>query len=702
MYTVELENCGNIINGTITIEKSKLNIKYGINGTGKSTISKSLKYKDSDQIAELKSFYSVGEPNVSVTPDMGEVITFDEEFVNQIVFVDNEVIGNSFEVFLKTENYELKKDQVETRLKQIHTILSLDEQIRKLRQIIFDVNSKFKTTSTGALSSTGMLKSIINRQVAVIPTELSQYEGFITNEEISIPWIDWKGRGDQFDINNRCPYCSEKIDRVQQDVRKQVFKNTYSKADSQNLADMLKFLEELHIYLAEDKYTTLVECVKQNVDGERIKSLFTKLYSEFSIIINRYNMIEEFGRKKIAIADIGNLNKSLELMRFPIEDFEFFVSDLVKEVFLKTNDIVDSLISEIGEIKKEMGQLKGVLRATVEASQNDINEFLKMAGINYEIIIEAEDENESRTILRQLYSDSPTEVSDIKKHLSWGEKNAFALVLFMYFAGRKKPDLIILDDPISSFDSNKKYALMHRLFLNTERSNLVSLYGKTVLLLTHDFEPITDFVVVGKIDTRKVRANFIWNRDGMLREKVINSEDDIIMIQKMCAEIALDAHSNRVVRAVFLRKLCELNERKDSWEYAFQILSSLIHGENMRRKVANDVYVDMDEHEKWSGLQLIQQYIPDFKYEDELQNVFNEDNVKSLYASECCGYYKLLLFRELTELSQTMRLCPQDEGWFKYVDETYHIENDNLHYLDIRKFEVVPDFIIKNVDRFMV
>lgn len=110
MYTVKLTNCGNIINGTITIEKSKLNIKYGINGTGKSTVSKSLKYKDSEQITELKSFYSVGEPNVSVTPDMGEVITFDEEFVNQIVFVDNEVIGNSFEVFLKTENYELKKN----------------------------------------------------------------------------------------------------------------------------------------------------------------------------------------------------------------------------------------------------------------------------------------------------------------------------------------------------------------------------------------------------------------------------------------------------------------------------------------------------------------------------------------------------------------------------------------------------------------
>ena len=35
------------------------------------------------------------------------------------------------------------------------------------------------------------------------------------------------------------------------------------------------------------------------------------------------------------------------------------------------------------------------------------------------------------------------------------------------------------------------------------------------------------------------------------------------------------------------------------------------------------------------------------------------------------------------------------EGWFKYVDETYHIENDNLHYLDVRQFEIVPNFIIK-------
>lgn len=700
MYTVQLKNCGNILNGTINIEEAKLNIKHGINGTGKSTISRSLKYKGNEDLNELQSFYTDCKPEVSVVPDLTEVLTFDEEFVNRIVFVDDEVIGDSFEVFLKTANYEEKKNQLEERLGGLHRVLSSDEQIVKLRQLVSNVNSKFKKTSTGALSATGMLKSIINRQSEIIPEELCQYETFIKNEEISIPWIDWKGKGDQFDIGDRCPYCAEELNREQQNVKKQVFKDTYSKADSQNLAEMLKFLEELHEYLDEDKYETLVDCVKKNIDRDRIKLLFEQLCNEFMIILGRYIKIEEFGRRKIVMANIGDLDKSLELMRFPVDDFQYFTSKEVKDVFAKTNALVDALLGELLDIKRELGELKGVLKATVAESQKDINDFLKMAGINYEIVIEAEDENNSKTVLRQLYSDKPTEVPDIKKHLSWGEKNAFALILFMYWAVRKNPALIILDDPISSFDSNKKYALMHRLFMNCENSNRVSLYGKTVLMLTHDFEPITDFIVVKKLNPDKVSATFIWNRKGELKEKNIAS-DDIVLIQKECDEIAKDPSANRVVRVVFLRKLCELNQLKGRCEFAYQILSSLIHGEPIRRKVGTR-YEEMPSNEIEEGTDFIKRFISDFDYEAELVNSFNINSVKSDYNVECNGYYKMILFRELTELCPEIRLEPRDDGWFKFVDETYHIENDSLHYLDVRHFEIVPDYIIEKVDGFMM
>ena len=41
---VNIKYCNNIIEGTINIEVNKLNIKYGENGIGKSTISKAIKY----------------------------------------------------------------------------------------------------------------------------------------------------------------------------------------------------------------------------------------------------------------------------------------------------------------------------------------------------------------------------------------------------------------------------------------------------------------------------------------------------------------------------------------------------------------------------------------------------------------------------------------------------------------------------------
>ena len=174
-----------------------------------------------------------------------------------------------------------------------------------------------------------------------------------------------------------------------------------------------------------------------------------------------------------------------------------------------------------------MGELKGLVQATVKASQNDINEFLKTAGINYELEIQVEDESNSKTVLRQCFSKQKTEVKNIRQHLSWGEKNAFSLILFMYYSQMQDADLIILDDPISSFDSNKKYAILHRMFKNVGKKD-VSLVGKTVLLLTHDFEPITDFIVVGKLPNEQVAASFIWNEGGKVVEQGIDVKNDVL------------------------------------------------------------------------------------------------------------------------------------------------------------------------------
>ena len=53
--------------------------------------------------------------------------------------------------------------------------------------------------------------------------------------------------------------------------------------------------------------------------------------------------------------------------------------------------------------------------------------------------------------------------------------------------------------------------------------------------------------------------------------------------------------------------------------------------------------------------------------------------------------------KEVTQ-DNGIRISPMDSAWFKFIDETYHIENDYLHYLDIMKFNIVPDYIVSKVD----
>ncbi len=704
MHEVTIKNCNNIQNGTIKIEKNKLNIKYGINGTGKTTLSKAIFFaKDNDKLQSLKTYNSEIPAEVSVIPELSNVLVFDENFVNQVVFKEGEVIENTFEVFLKTPNYDEKKQQLDNHLLSLKKIMEDNQEIIELRDSLVKINEKFKRTATGALSKTGMFKSLLSKQnIYNIPVELEDYKPFFNNTEINIPWIDWKNKGDTYDIVNHCPYCSEKLDTSKHTLKKEIFKKTYTKSDSQNLKEVLELLENLKIFIKEDKYTELIGYIKNDTPEDIIKTIMTKLTTEFDLILSRFYEISEFGYRKIVIADISKLEQQINNMEFPTGLFEIFGGEKIDNVFASVNANVANLKEEVSALKREMGDLKGIVQATIQASQNDINEFLKTAGINYELEILAEDEINSKTILKQCFAGEKTGVPNIRQHLSWGEKNAFSLILFMYYSQTQNPDLIILDDPISSFDSNKKFAIMHRMFKNIGKRD-VSLVGKTVLLLTHDFEPITDFIVVGKVSSQNAVASFVWNENGVIQEKAIDANADVKLIVSECEEIAKNESINIVSRIAFLRKLCELNDCKNSWGNAYEILSCLIHGGEIKRKMANDVFVDMSEADKNNGISKIAEYIENFNYDNLKRNTYTIEGVKDLYAIESNAYLRVQLFRTICEIADknTFRVSNLDSGWYKFIDETYHIENDFLHYLDIKKFNIVPSYISNKVTEMM-
>lgn len=177
MYHVEVKNCNSILKGNIKVEEEKLNIKYGINGTGKTTIAKAIEVaNDSEKLQELKSYFAEDSADVTINPPFEKVLVFNEEFVEQVVFKEDEVIENSFEVFLKTPTYDCKKEQLDQHLKLLHQIMENDLEVIKLQELLEKIGGKFKRTATGKLNRRGTMKSLLTKQnLYNVPNELKVY-----------------------------------------------------------------------------------------------------------------------------------------------------------------------------------------------------------------------------------------------------------------------------------------------------------------------------------------------------------------------------------------------------------------------------------------------------------------------------------------------------------------------------------------------
>lgn len=112
-YQIKIENCNNIDRADISVTKNSLNIKYGPNGLGKSTIAKAIvsQARNNDTLKVLIPFKyrgksGVGQPKVDGIQDVKSALVFDEDYVNQFAFQQDEVVKNSFDIFIKTTDYD--------------------------------------------------------------------------------------------------------------------------------------------------------------------------------------------------------------------------------------------------------------------------------------------------------------------------------------------------------------------------------------------------------------------------------------------------------------------------------------------------------------------------------------------------------------------------------------------------------------------
>lgn len=689
---INIVNCNNIDQGTINLEDNRLNIKYAINGTGKSTIAKAIKScGTTEQLRDLIPYKYLGEtpiqeehqPSIEFSNNISNVAIFNDEYVNQYIFLPDELVANSFEIFVKTADYERRMQNIQELIQDIkYTFIQNPELDKLITDLTVFINGFGKAqrgySKTGSIGK-GIAKG---NKIANVPEDLIDYTPYIQSD-INAKWLAWQGKGAPFlDVAEQCPYCAGEL----QAERKTVVQQVAVEYDSKYVSELQKILgvfEALTNYFTEPVKATILQLSNSSTEFSPEEINFLKEIKNQVTVLNA-KLLDlkylDFGTLK----DVDAVIEALEGKRINLTMLTHINSPYTNERISALNDALEHVMTQAGELQGEINQQKVLITRTIQRYKKEINGFLESAGYNYQVSINEDLENNTyRMIL--LSKENSMHISDVKLHLSYGEKNAFALVLFMYRVIKENPDLIILDDPISSFDKNKKYAIMEMLFKGAG-----SFQGKTAIMLTHDLDPIVDLIHTPSIRCRfqpaAPVASFLCNENGNLYEKDINPPDIQSFFEIAKRNVSSDT-VDEVFKLIYLRRRLEAcGDKQEAW----QLLSNIFHPDRQVPLFQGIEEIrQMTETEIYEASEKIRSEIPNFEYNRVYSRAHDKTQMITLYKSLTSGYEKIQLYR-IINYGQTT-----DSIFKKFVDEAYHIENDSIFQLNPTEYPIIPEYIIK-------
>lgn len=693
----EISNCNNIDSASISLSKGKLNIKFAPNGTGKSTIAKSILYSANHEEKELVSLLPFkyrkenpdnAQPTVVSNGNIESVMCFNEDYVNQFTFKPDELLSDSFDVFIRTDEYTKTEEEIDKIVLKIRQKFINNKDLEVFISNLVELSGAFKLTKTGiSKASSGMKGLSGGNKIEHIPNGLEPYRDFIKSSN-NVNWIDWQTKGfkEFTELSKCCPFCSTNSEDKKEQIEK--ISKEYDKNTIKNLVAIMKVIDSLGDYFSENTKASLAT----------ITSLPNGLEQEHEqFILNLKGQIDTLTKKLEHLKTLSGFDFktgekiSDKLVEYKL-DLQFFPqleSEKTKAAIDLINESINDVVEEAGVLQGKINIQRSKMQKIIEKHQSDINSFLAYAGYKYKVQILGEDD---KAQLKLMHVEHEQCLSGGDQHLSFGERNAFAIVLFMYECLAKKPNLIVLDDPISSFDKNKKYAILEMLF---RRNSSVCLKGKTVMMLTHDVEPIIDTIKsVASQFSNQVSASYLRFNSGVITEESI-SREDIKTFSQVCQSV-LASGAEEVIKLIYLRRYYEIIDEKCN---EYQVLSNLLHKRSesidTRLEPVDGVYPVMEDEKFQHGCMVIRDQINGFDYHAILAQITEPQTLKHLYDNCLSGYEKLQIFRlfDVDVDNSVIR---------KFINETYHIENEYICQLNPAQFDTIPEYVIHECDKLLL
>lgn len=705
-HTIEIKNCNNIREAQMSLFDATLNIKFGYNGTGKSTISEAIRLKAEEKSLDGLSPFSDKELTDEEKPSVGDiqfhtVKVFNEEYMHQFLFQSGNIFADSYSVLLRSKECEDLSKQISDLLSKLQTSFSQDDSIPDLMSMLSEYINAVNYVS-GSLNRRGGLGEFLKGNGAGFEKhhELDAYKPFYSADVKKVSkWADWRTTGINHMQGTSCPFCTAGMDmptiNKQNDTIQKVFKKSAIKTANQVLEYLKKGIEKGYISLDAEK--ALESYLGDEDKADELYAELSKLAAETEYLHKKLIAISGFRPMNVTHDQLTQIERNLKNMQIDKNILQkFYATKKMEDSVNSINFRIDDLLSKSGQLKGLFLKHESKLKKLIDVRKDDINSFFTLAGFPYEFEIKEDGENKASTYLIPV--GKANAISDPDAHLSWGERNAFALVMFMFDAVSENADLIVLDDPISAFDDNKKFAVVRRMFDNQQE---ITFRDKTVLMLTHDLQPVIDYIHGGFFKayglTTDVKADFISNEKGKITEQPI-VDSDLLNTVKLTEQLAESLDKPLFVRIINYRKYVELTEVGYKETACYDVLSNLIHGrtvpeDGQRRPMSKD---KVDE-----GMSHLMTKISGFSYDSMLKELDSTVLYAQLQGNNM--YYKILAIRLLFErkdglLMQLKRDYPEA---CKFLNETNHIENDYIFQLNPEKFFSIPEVYVQELRNFL-
>lgn len=688
---IEIRNCNNIECGEFTVAKGRLNIKYAVNGTGKSTIAKAFEAFINDEENKIKELMPFKYYNKANSPDpelqnidtFNSIAVFNEKYIENYIFQPNELIKNSFEIFVKTSNYDVHIKEIEDLLRSVNVAFQTHPELDELIDVFGKFIDGFGRAKNGYSAAGAIAKGIgKGNKISNIPKGLEAYETYLKDKD-NIKWLKWQIDGKNYlNMAEQCPYCTAKMEESRKEIILQV-SDEYETKSIEQLNKILEIFELLYPYFEENTCQKIQEIAHNVADiTETQKAFLLEVKQQINNLCKQLLRLKHIGFH--SLKDSEKIADELSKYKIDLSYYSHLNSKLTVEKVELINSVLDDVLSKAGLLQGAINKQKKHIKDTIENNMIEINDFLFYAGYKYQVLIEYDEVSEYHLVLR--HKDYDQNIEAVSNHLSYGEKNAFALVLFMYEVLKNNPDLVILDDPISSFDGNKKFAIMNMLFMGKK-----CLKDRTVLLLTHEFNTVIDAIKnMAHLFNPGPKAAFLSVKSGELSEEVINKDDIKSFVD--IAKNSMKSDIDSLNKLVYFRRLEEI---RGGNTLSYQIVSNVFHKREKPCYKDPDTgeLRDLTDEEIIIGESEIKKEIPEFDYQKELEKTKNLNLLKDIYYRSGSNYEKMQLYRIAFNENHENDIIK------KFINETFHVENDYIFQVDPRKYDTVPQYIIDECDK---